>query len=360
MDQSTLQLLKYYEDRAEPQLFLTSLCQTPPENFHDKEKVTVDVVRNEPRIAVPLPRGFTGTRLVEATKAVNYEIEPLVYDTEVSLHSYTAFKRQPGQDPFSPGSGMLGNYVAEAMSYAFMVDAMTRRGMELQVAQVITTGQIVAKDASNATLDTITFGAKGAHYVTTGTAWGADGSTGNPESDIETHAEIVDRNGKLPVDQLIFGRGAINRFLANAKIRDNMNKWNMNFGSIKPPESRGGAKFHGGIVLGSRNYEVWSYRDTYIDPNSGAHTPYIPDNKVVIRAKAGRLDATYGSIPLIVPPDARAQRFMPTRLSSSARGIDMTFNTWVTPNGKSLQLSCGTRGLIIPTAVDTFGCLTVY
>lgn len=359
MDQNTLQLLKKYEDRAEPQLFLSTLCQTPPENFHRKKKVTIDIVRNEPRIAVPLPRGFTGTRSVESTKFVNLEFEPLVYDTEVPIQAYNAFDRRAGLDPFDPQAGMLGHFVEEAMDEVRVLDAMTRRGCELQIAQGLTTGQIVARDAANVTIDTITFGAKGTHFVTP-TAWSADGATGAPETDIEALSEVIARDGKRPADQLIFGRGAYLRFTANTKIRDNMNKWNMDYGQVARPQDRGGAKYHGSITIGTSNYEVWSYRDTYIDPNSGAQTPYIADNKVVVRAKAGRLDMTFGEIPLIVPPDARVKQFMPSRLSNPATGFDATINTWVTPNGKSLQLSVGTRALFIPTAVDTFGCLTVY
>lgn len=358
-DQTTLRFLKTYQDRAAPPMFLQSLFQTPPENFHNKNKVTLDMVRNDPRIAVPLPPGSPGTRLVEMSKYVNVEYEPPTYDTELSIQAYNQFSRRPGEDPFDPNTGALANIVGEAMRGVGIVDGMTRRGVELQCAQLLTTGALALKDSSNTTLHSFNFGFKGTHLVTT-TAWAADGSTGSPETDVEALAEVIRRDGKFETNQMICGRGAIQRFLANSKIRDNMNKWNMNYGTVEPPKAVGGATFHGRITLGVSVYEVWSYRDTYLDPNSGAHTPYIPDNKVIVRAKEGRLDITFGEIPIIVPPDSRAMRFLPQRMSNPATGFDVTTNAWVTPNGKSLQLSVGTRALAIPTAIDTFGCLTVY
>jgi hypothetical protein len=359
MDQSTLRFIETYRDQAPAPMFLQSLFQSPARNFHNRKRITMDFVRNDPRIAVPLPQNNTSPRKVEMTKYSNVEYEPPTYDTEVSISAYNAYDRRPGADPFQAGSDSLKNIISEAMGVVGYIDGMTRRAVELQCAQLLTTGQLSLLDSTNAVMYSATFGAKGTHFVTP-TAWAADGSTGSPETDIEALAEVIRQDGKYPTDQLIMGRGAILRFLANTKIRDNMNKWNMNYGQVEQPKSVGGATFHGRITLGTSVYEVYSYRDTYIHPNTGAQTPYVGDNKVVVRSSQGRLDKTFGEIPLIVDPDARAVRFLPQRMSDTATGFDVTTNAWIAPNGKSLQLSVGTRALAIPTAADTFGCLTVF
>lgn len=359
-DAPTIRMLKKYEDTAPPQMFLSSLFQTPPENYHDSGKVTVDVIRNDPRIAVPLPGGMTGTRKVEMTKYQNKEFEPAVFDTEAQISSFNSFKRAAGVDPFDPESGRLKQIVDESFSVIRQLDGMTRRGVELMCAQTLTSGVISLVDSTGTVVFTIDFQPKGTHFVTP-TAWAADGSTGDPEGDVSALCEVVRRDGKLPVTQLIAGRVAIQRLLVSAKIRANLNLWNVNFGKIDPVARRpGGAQFHGVIQLGTEMVELWSYKETYIHPQTLAQTPFLPDNKVILRAPDGRLDLTYGSIPTIVPPDGRVASYLPARMSNAQSGFDVSINAYVTPDGKHLALEVGTRPLPIPTALDTFGCLTVF
>jgi hypothetical protein len=195
---STFRFLETYQDTAPPALFLSSLFQTPAKNFHNSDKVTIDVLRNDPRIAVPLPNVYdAGARMVERTKWVNLEYTPVRYDTGAPVSSFNSQKRRPGVDPFQDPT-MLRDIVEETMSTVRMIDDMTKRGVELQCAQVLTTGAITLKDAANVTLYSCNFNPKGTHFVTTGTAWAADGSTGDPEGDISSIAEVIRRDGKLP------------------------------------------------------------------------------------------------------------------------------------------------------------------
>ena len=52
--------------------------------------------------------------------------------------------------------------------------------------------------------------------------------------------------------------------------------------------------------------------------------------------------------------------FLPPRISSSDRGLDLTTNAWITPDNKHVKVSAGTRPLTIPTAIDTYARLTVF
>jgi hypothetical protein len=357
---STFRMLKKYQDAAPPQLFLSSLFQTPAENFHDQEKVTIDIVRNDPRIAVPLPNNSeAGARFVEKTKYVNLEYTPVRYDTAAQVSSFNSSKRRPGVDPFTD-VGMLRDIVAETMGTVKMVDDMTRRGVELQCAQVLTTGAISLTDSAGTVVYSCNFSPKGTHFVTPGTAWAADGSAGDPEGDISAIAEVIRRDGKLNVTQVICGRLAVQRLFANTKIRSNLNLYKANFGTVEPVTKVHNATFHGRLQLGTEVVEIWSYKETYIHPQTGAQTPFLPDNKVIVRAPDGRLDLTFGSIPTLLPPDSRLAQFMPSRLSDPMTGLDLSINAYASLNNKNLIVEVGTRALAIPTALDTFGCLTVF
>jgi hypothetical protein len=193
-----------------------------------------------------------------------------------------------------------------------------------------------------------------------GTNWAVDGTTGDPEGDISAIAEVIRRDGKKDVLQAIFGRLAVQRFFANAKIRSNLNLYKANFGTVEPVKKMQGATFHGKLQLGTEVIDIWSYKETYIHPNSGAQTPFLPDNKVIVRAPDGRLDLTYGAIQTVLPPDSRLAQFMPPRMSDPTTGLDVNINAYASLNNKNLIVEVGTRALAIPTAIDTFGCLTVF
>jgi hypothetical protein len=82
---STFRMLKKYQDSAPPQLFLSSLFQTPAENFHDAEKVTIDLMRNDPRIAVPVPTTRKPARASSKKRSTSTRVHPVRYDTGVQV-----------------------------------------------------------------------------------------------------------------------------------------------------------------------------------------------------------------------------------------------------------------------------------
>jgi hypothetical protein len=53
-------------------------------------------------------------------------------------------------------------------------------------------------------------------------------------------------------------------------------------------------------------------------------------------------------------------QFMPPRIQDPTRGLDLSVNAWITPNNKHVKVSFGMRAIPIPTAIDTYGCLTVF
>jgi len=92
---------------------------------------------------------------------------------------------------------------------------------------------------------------------------------------------------------------------------------------------------------------------------TGLHTDYVSTNNVLMLSDGARLDLSWGTLPMIVQPEQRVMPFLPPRMSDSSVGLDLTTNAYVTPNGKHLIVEAGTRPLTIPTAIDTFACLTV-
>ena len=83
--------------------------------------------------------------------------------------------------------------------------------------------------------------------------------------------------------------------------------------------------------------------------------------KVIVRSGQGRMDATFGAIPNIGSlMGAQATQLLPElpgRVSNAAGGMDLFTNAWLTADGEQLLGGVGARPLMIPTAIDTYGCL---
>ncbi|HEY3500674.1 MAG TPA: major capsid protein, partial [Polyangiaceae bacterium] len=205
---------------------------------------------------------------------------------------------------------------------------------------------------------------KATHMVTCGAGgygatWATDGSTGVPLADLDLLARVVRRDGKKQPKQLVFGSSALQRFLANAAVQKALDKNVINLGQMAPVARGQGATFQGFVWIGHYKFEMWTYDGFYKHPQTGAITPYVDDDNVIMLSEGARLDLSFGSIPMIRRPEAAALPFLPPRISDGGMGIDLTTNSWFTPDGKHLKVSAGTRPLTIPTAIDTFARLNV-
>lgn len=356
-DKSTIALIEMYLEESAAPLFLSGFFRSPPENFHTTEEVEFDVQRDSEQVAIVIKDLSLPPNHNESTLYTNKRLKPPIYDEEGAVTAFDMSQRQPGQSVnASP------NYLANATRQAFQIfrklENKIRRSIELQASQVLQTGQLTLIDKSGASVYTLDFGPKGTHFVTP-TAWAADGSTGDPLGDIQSLGNVVRRDGKRVPNRLLFGLGAYARFLENAKVKARLLQTRGQLIEAAPQVRGQGATFQGWIWAGHYRFEMWTYDGFYAHPQTGTLTPFLGDNKVIMIGD-GRLDLTYGAIPMITPPDQRALPFLPPRISSEGRGIDLTTNAWVTPDGKRVMVSAGTRPLTIPTAIDTFGCLTVF
>jgi hypothetical protein len=354
-DASTIQLIDLYLEEASAPMFLSGFFRSPPGNFHTSEEIEFDIQRDAEDVAVVITDLSLGPRHNESSVFTSKSFKPPIYDEASTISSFDMIKRQAGQNPFqSP------DFAANATKAAFTIyrklENKIRRAVELMASQVLQTGQLTLIDGSGTALYTLNFQPKATHIKTVTTTWATDGSTGAPLTDLGNLATVVRRDGKQEPKRLIFGDSAFQRFLANANVKAALDVLRLQTATIAP-ETRGqGATYQGRVWVGHYAFEIWTYDGFYKHPQTGVLTPYVaPDN--VIMLGDGRLDLTFGAIPMIVAPEARALPFLPPRISSASGGLDLTTNAWVDPNGKHVHVSAGTRPLTIPTAIDTFACL---
>jgi len=356
-DQSTIQLIDMYLEEASAPMFLSGYFRSPPQNFHTTEDVELDIQRDDEQVAIVVQDLSLPPNQNENSVYTNKRFRPPIYDEEGAVTAFDMIHRMPGQNPFTNPS-----YAANAVQQAFAVfrklENKIRRAIELMASQVLQTGALSLVNQLGTAVYTISFSPKATHFVTVATPWATTGATGDPLADIEALAAVVRRDGKREPLRLVFGASAFQRFLANPKVQTRLDSLRGVVAALAPVARGQGATFQGWAWIGHYRMELWTYDGFYRHPQSGVFTPFVSDNNVIMLTD-GRLDLTYGAIPMIVSPDQRAMPFLPPRISSAGGGLDLTTNAWVTPDGKRVMVSAGTRPLTIPTAIDTYGRLTV-
>lgn len=352
-DQSTKRIIEMYMEEAEAPMFLSGFFQTPPRNFHTSEKVEIDIIRDDEDVAIVITDLSVGGRLNEATEYTNKAFTPPIFNEMGAIKAYDLIKRTPGVDPFQdPNYG--ANALREAVKIFRRLERKIRRAIELMASQVLQTGTLTLIDQNGTALYTLDFKPKATHLATAAAAWSGPS---DKLKDIEDLAVVVRRDGKRQPKVLIFGKTAWKHWLDDENVRARFDQSALNIAQLMPQPRGTGATFQGFVWIGNYRFEMWTYDGWYKHPQTGALTPYVEDDNVIMLSEGGRLDLSFGAIPRIAAPDPRAMPFLPPRMSSPERGLDLTTNAWITPDGKSLMVEAGTRPLTIPTAIDTFACL---
>lgn len=356
-DESTRKLIDMYLEEASSPMFLSGFFKSPPENFHTTEEIEFDVTRDDEHVAIVIQDLTVAPRHNEATQYTSKRLKPPIFDEAGHISAYDLMKRPAGQSPFASP-----DYAANALKQAYAIfrrlEAKIRRAVELMASQVLQTGVLTLTDAAGVAQYTLDFQPKATHIKTVTTTWAANGSTGAPLTDLGDLASVVRRDGKHEPKRLIFGDTAWPRFIANTAVQAALDVRRLEIGSVAPVSRGQGATFQGWCWIGHYKFELWTYDGFYKHPQTGTLTPYVHPEKVIMLSD-GRLDLTYGAIPILVPPDQRVMPFLPPRIAGVERGLDLTTNAWVTPDNKHVMVSAGTRPLTIPTAIDTFACLDI-
>lgn len=356
---TTKRMLRAYMQMAQPTLFLSGLFQSPPENFHTSEEVEIDIVRSDEDISIVIQDLSTGYRMNSEDLYTNKGFKPPIHKEALPINSFDLIKRMPGQDPFQ-SPDFRANIILRMFNGMTKIERKIRRAIEVQASQVLQTGKVTLTDSNGVSLYVLDYKPKAAHFPTAGTTWGQVGA--DPVGDINSLAEVVRNDGLSDPDQLLMGVDAFEEFIKDAEVQKRFDNRRIDLGTIAPMEMRGnGGSFRGIVEIGNYRFDVWTYGGRYKDPQRGVKVQFLAPGKVVVRASSGRLDATFGAIPnigaLVGGQATGLLPELPSRVSNAAGGMDLFTNAWLSQDGEQLFGGVGARPLMIPTAIDTFGCL---
>ena len=353
---TTKVMLAGYQARRRPTMFLTGMFQAPAENFHNSEEVEIDIMRSEEDISIAITDLSTGARLNSEDDYTNKSFKPPIHKEKGAIPAHKLIKREFGQNPFE-SVDFQANAIARGTRLVTKMGDKIARAMEQQSSQVLQTGTVTLIDANGAAVYTIDYKPKTTHFPTAAVAWTSASST--KIKDIEDLANVVRSDGLEDPDMLIMGERAYELFIADEDVKSKLDLRRAEIGRIVPMDKMGnGGIYRGTVEIGNYKYDIYTYAGRYKHPQTGASTKFIGDDKVVIRSSMGRLDATFGGIPTI-DKDTRVPAQLFTRLRDTSGVMDLQTKGWITEDGETLFVQAGTRPLMIPTAIDTFGCLDI-
>jgi hypothetical protein len=331
------------------------MFSSPPQNFHETESVEIDIVRSEEDVSIVVTDLSVGYRNNSADIYTNKELTPPIHKEAITINANTGLQRVAGDDPFADTT-IQARLTTRIMQGIPKPERKIRRAIELQASQVLQTGTVDLKDAAGVSLYTVDYKPKATHFPTAGTLW--SDAAADPIADLQSLCSINRADGLSKSNKAIFGEDAWAEFIRNSKVQALLDNRRMTMGGIAPDSRGEGATFMGFIEVGDCRLEMWTYDGRYKDPQTGTSTPFMDADKVIVMDSNARMDATFGAIPRIVPPDSRVLPFLPPRISNANGGVDMFVNAWVDAQGENLFVGVSSRPLMIPTAIDSFGCLS--
>jgi hypothetical protein len=358
---TTKHFISAYLQMAQPMMFLTGFFQSPAENFHNSEEVEIDIVRSDEDVAIVVQDLSTGYRMNTEDLYTNKSFKPPVYKEAVPINSHDLIKRMPGENPFK-SPNFRGNVILRFFKAITKVERKIRRALEVQASQVLQTGTITLTDETGAPLYTIDYKPKATHFPTAGTTWGTAGA--DIYGDLQALSTVIRNDGLTNPNQLLMGEKAFEALIQDPQSQERFDNRRINTGALGMMEVRGdGGQFRGVIEVGNYKFDVYTYGAKFKDPVTGLKRDYIDTGKVVMRATGGRMDATFGSIPNIgnlIGHQNAAKALLPElpgRMKNQKGSMDLFTNAWLSNDGAQLFGGVGARPLLIPTAIDTYGCL---
>lgn len=356
---TTRRMISAYFQEAAPTAFFSGFFTASPENFHTSEEVEIDIVRSEEDVSIVIQDLSTGYRMNSEDLYTNKGFKPPVHKEALPLNSHDLIKRMAGENPFQSPE-FRANIITRMFSGMRKVERKIRRAIELQASQVMQTGVVTLTDSAGTALYTLNYAPKATHFPTAGVSW-ATATTAQKIADLNSLAEVIRGDGLSDPDTIIMGASVFENLAQDAGFQSRLDNRRIDLGTIAPLSTLGnGGIYRGQLEVGNYRYDLWTYGGRYKHPQTGVSTPFMDPGKVIIRASSGRLDATFGAIPNIgalLGASGRLLPELPSRMTSVANGMDLFTNVWLSGDGEQLFGGVGARPLMVPTAIDTFGCL---
>jgi len=279
-------VIAVYREAVTPTSFLRSFF---PNVFSRTKYVSIDVKRNNEKIAVDVLRG-TGSNLNKKSRSTLKTLEPPYYAEGFNVNELDLYDTAFGTlDP-----SLMGQVAQEAADTLVECKNKIERSKEKQCADVLRTGVITLVNGDN-----IDFKRKSQSLVDggAGTYWTV--SSVDPDVIMQAAGDFLRQKGKMEgfVINVIMGAGAFNAFTSNPIRQDKLDIRRMDTGSINMPQRNSlGGSYHGQVSAGSYVFNVWTYNEGYTN-DAGTFVKYLDDTECIFLPENTSFKMAHGVVP---------------------------------------------------------------
>jgi hypothetical protein len=335
--------------------FFASLFITTRDTIFNAAEIEFDIERDEEDVAVVLLDCDTGVVLNSFDKSTNKKYKPPKLGEGYRITADELYDRMPGDTPFQDPE-FQKNAIKLALKNSAKIEAKIMRHMNLQGSQIMQTGALTLPKKGGGFFS-LSYSPKTTHFPTSSVGWGQTGD--DIYGDLESLASVIRTDGKMNPDTFIMGSSAFRKFMQDDDMKALFDNRRMEVGGIGRTRQLGGGQYRGTVDIGPYTFDIWTCDERYKDPVSG-DTVYMDPDKVICMVMDARRDACFGGVAFIAPTEQRAQNFLPLpqRLERLGKGgIALYPNAFLADNNRSVQGELHARPLLVPNAIDTFGCL---
>lgn len=339
--------------------FLSTFFMTNPRDIVNAESVKIDIKRGTRKIA-PVISNFTqrGGK-IEKSQYTQKEFTPPVAALGGDFAPGDLIEKAFGVDEYS-SAGMdymmtLQNNIMDTM---MEIEMQFGRLFEYMASQIFQTGELSLYDDQGNIAYTIDFFPKATHFPTVGTVWSDEDA--DPDSDIASLIDVIKTDGHVNIENIVFGKTALDEYLRNTKVDDKFDLRRISSGIYDPQKQNQDVVYLGDLLVGTNRLAAWKYEGEYEHPSTAVITRFVDNGKVLLLPGAGAMNVDYRKVycrvPTITGVDPRFSGIVPTSMNLENRAY--TVRVWVDGGADALNVELKTRPLLIPVSIDTFGCLT--
>ncbi|HXP52183.1 MAG TPA: major capsid protein [Bacteroidia bacterium] len=329
----TKKVLDVYKQRSTPTAFLRSFF---PDAISPTKELSIEVQRGFEKIAVDVTRGTDGNRNNFSYSTEKIFLPPYFREffDATQLQLYDRLFSQSAVD-----STLLAAFIDSIVDKQVIIKNLIERSLELQCAQVLTSGIVQLKKGTN-----IDFKRKAASLVDflAGNYWANAGV--NPFDQIETGCKFLRTEGKAEggVFNCILGDQALADLTKNTEFKSRQALFNMALDLVLPPQRTSvGSVFHGQVTCGSWRVNLWSYPQYYTLADGVTQVSYLDSKKIILIPEQPHYKMGFATCPQIITP------------GQTPVVTDFMFGEYIDQRAKAHIFDVESAAVAIPTAVDT-------
>lgn len=352
--EKTVAVLSSYIESSAPEQFLSSFFSIPAlGGIHNQDEIQYDSQIEDEVAAVPVDNSGSDYNLNDFSKFDREKVAPPVYKEGIEIPASKLGQLQIGQNIFDNvnfqmnGADLVGQSILKLQN-------KIRRAMEIQAAQILTTGKLDILAASGVSKYTLDFGIPTGNFFNSTVAWSTT-ATADPMTDIRAAVALVPNAVRAITDSASLEAALlVDSFKANFIYP----QAGTGLGVLRPgsPQSPFGTMYMGQLVVGGQRLDIWTYDEgVKLYPGATSKTKHISKKFIVMNDS--RLDATFGGIPSFVnaPGAQRAFNIAP-RITNRAQKLDVSVNSYILRN-ETVFVGVGTRPLLIPRTKNGFAVI---